>query len=854
MLRNGLSKTTFKNLDSFFNALSSLVGLIFSGKANEFITALSVSYQRIQTLLITDPIVLIRELKSAHKLYFEWIRGGPNPIPNMDDIDPDTLSDSLAGSPFGSISTASSLLLAFVRLRTILYGELSSTDRLTFDRLVLGFFNLHRLIITPVNFDYSTITNPAPKEESTPEVEPSTPPVGKTTGKKAAAADSVSLTDSEIRTALLRLGITPVSFSAKLKEFSRSQDHEIFSTAGPNGAATWSAYADAVAILANSVLTQNLSVWAEKTGLYRFWSNLLGTVRLNQHDPMLRSTPILGKIYSFAEWGGKSRHVAILDYWTQLFLTPLHKTIFHFLEQIPMDATFNQDAAADTIRQWTASKTAQLNSVDLTAATDRLPLTLQEQVLSILLSDKALGKAWGRILVERDFEIHDGSTIRYAVGQPMGARSSWAMLALCHHIIIQVCSIRSNYNLTSEVLLGQPAPSASSGSSTSICPYTAYRVCGDDSTFAGTPILTQYKLIMAHLGVSISEFKSVLWGGTLSTAAEFCKRLFISGVEYSSISPKLVIKTIQNGRLGPTLQNDLVKRGLNFPGTTLMAWLAALLDQESLDFLIIMNLLPTSLTGLIRKASLPASTPALETLFGSSSPVTESDFVQAYTYVAVVGQLKRLDALLQQTTSIAELIEDSTVGALRPSVPTIDASTVPGFATILSKLHEISGETSLSHPIVLAATAEASRVTSLLSQLATGVTDLGTAARLRMLDMFRNALSSAWQDPEAARAQADRSLIQGALTILGQLVAKRSEHEFNPRLYGPPIASFTTLLAHVRRLWSVNWQLGQVLRINTVKSNVTASASTASTRLETASKAVGIVSRFRVTPRVQDPS
>lgn len=28
-------------------------------------------------------------------------------------------------------------------------------------------------------------------------------------------------------------------------------------------------------------------------------------------------------------------------------------------------------------------------------------------------------------------------TVRYAVGQPMGALSSWAMLALTHHFIVQ---------------------------------------------------------------------------------------------------------------------------------------------------------------------------------------------------------------------------------------------------------------------------------------------------------------------------------------------------------------------------------------------------------------------------------
>jgi hypothetical protein len=56
-----------------------------------------------------------------------------------------------------------------------------------------------------------------------------------------------------------------------------------------------------------------------------------------------------------------------------------------------------------------------------------------------------MARAWRNILVERDYFLHDvvsSSTekYRYAVGQPMGALSSWAMLAITHHMIMQYCS------------------------------------------------------------------------------------------------------------------------------------------------------------------------------------------------------------------------------------------------------------------------------------------------------------------------------------------------------------------------------------------------------------------------------
>jgi len=40
-----------------------------------------------------------------------------------------------------------------------------------------------------------------------------------------------------------------------------------------------------------------------------------------------------------------------------------------------------------------------------------------------------------------DFQPYNG-VYRYAVGQPMGALSSWAMLALTHHCLVQVAALR----------------------------------------------------------------------------------------------------------------------------------------------------------------------------------------------------------------------------------------------------------------------------------------------------------------------------------------------------------------------------------------------------------------------------
>lgn len=81
---------------------------------------------------------------------------------------------------------------------------------------------------------------------------------------------------------------------------------------------------------------------------------------------------------------------------------------------------------------------------DLSAATDRLPVQLQVSILSAFFGNE-YAENWRKLLIDRDYYL--GSTNsselvrkRYSVGQPMGALSSWAMLAVTHHLIVQDCA------------------------------------------------------------------------------------------------------------------------------------------------------------------------------------------------------------------------------------------------------------------------------------------------------------------------------------------------------------------------------------------------------------------------------
>jgi len=119
---------------------------------------------------------------------------------------------------------------------------------------------------------------------------------------------------------------------------------------------------------------------------------------------------------------------------------------------IPNDCTHNQDAGFSRARE-KAIKYGRAFCYDLSAATDRLPIQLQVAVLNSLWGERSplmddnsapsFGQAWADLLCDRDYKIPknpyglEEDLIRYTVGQPMGALSSWAMLNLTHHMILQ---------------------------------------------------------------------------------------------------------------------------------------------------------------------------------------------------------------------------------------------------------------------------------------------------------------------------------------------------------------------------------------------------------------------------------
>lgn len=145
---------------------------------------------------------------------------------------------------------------------------------------------------------------------------------------------------------------------------------------------------------------------------------------------------------------GKIRVFAMVDALTQGILLPLHNWLFKSLKSIGQDGTFDQAAPLERlIKRMDDPKKTWIASYDLSAATDRLPLILQKMILE-QLGSVSMAKHWGNLLVGREYKLPKEAKswnlgfdrVTYAVGQPMGAYSSWAMLAVTHHAIVQLAA------------------------------------------------------------------------------------------------------------------------------------------------------------------------------------------------------------------------------------------------------------------------------------------------------------------------------------------------------------------------------------------------------------------------------
>jgi len=283
-----------------------------------------------------------------------------------------------------------------------------------------------------------------------------------------------------------------------------------------------------------------------------------------------------GRLVGLPEPAGKVRIIALVDYWTQHMLKPLHDEIFAILGKIPTDGTFDQLRPVERLLKKVGPDVV-IYSYDLKAATDCLSIKAQQMILSVMFSVR-LAVAWKKLIVGRAYWFfglchdvpkgiypHDAAgnrlntsrgtghfPIRYAQGQPMGAYSSWAMLALTHHAMVQWAAFM-------EGKVGW---------------FDLYAVLGDDIIIADDRVAQRYRKICEWFGVEIGLAKSLISSGN---TCEFAKKLFVKGEDVSGLPLKFwsaaqtsmsVASMLLAWYPGGTIANFVRALGVGFKGAT----------------------------------------------------------------------------------------------------------------------------------------------------------------------------------------------------------------------------------------------------------------------------------------------
>lgn len=314
--------------------------------------------------------------------------------------------------------------------------------------------------------------------------------------------------------------VKPIPFELSSPEYQYRSKH------GPNGPAVYTAGLDVQALSEGPLL----GVLKGFLKLQNANSIVEDIEQIQKNLTELKKPAIHSRLDQKVESGGKVRIFAVCDFWSQLALKPLHNAVAQILQRMPQDFTWNQEGISARIQEWRAKGFTTFHSIDLSSATDRFPAILQKSIVKKLIGAE-FSEYWYNLMTQRIFKSPWGD-VKYAVGQPMGAYSSWPVFAFSHHMVMRFAAKR----------VGIFKPD--------------YAIVGDDVVIPGEKLAREYRSVLKELGVSISESKS-LYGNHI----EFCKRIWTGFQEITPLPAKLLLQSVYDYRNLISLNKWLCTRG-----------------------------------------------------------------------------------------------------------------------------------------------------------------------------------------------------------------------------------------------------------------------------------------------------
>jgi hypothetical protein len=295
--------------------------------------------------------------------------------------------------------------------------------------------------------------------------------------------------------------------------FPRFNRFHLTTKSGPNGHALWSFWKDYLALpsclktllceFGGDDFSSRLNSYEEPFMFAWLNANFGYSQTSSKASKGDKKEGLFRLITSIPDKEGKTRVIAIGDYFSQTVLYPFHKYLFKCLRRIKQDCTFDQSRFKEFLQE----TEGPYYSIDLTAFTDRFPIVAIEAVLKGHFPDKSINN-WSKIMVGYPFwDKTLQRFVNYSVGNPMGFYSSWNSTTLAHHFVVFLACkrLKRNWKESSYVLLG------------------------DDIVINDKEIAREYMDILHCLGVEASPTKTHVSNDTY----EFAKRWVHKGEEIS---------------------------------------------------------------------------------------------------------------------------------------------------------------------------------------------------------------------------------------------------------------------------------------------------------------------------------
>lgn len=195
-----------------------------------------------------------------------------------------------------------------------------------------------------------------------------------------------------------------------------------------------------------------------------------------------------GHIAFIQEGGCKARVVAVPNAWCQWLFQPLHRLLDNLVKRLPNSSVHDQNAGGYFLKEYLSRG---VYCFDLSSATDRFPLPLQQSVLRGLHLDRwaeAMGEmSQGRWSMTTTF--FEGE-VSYGAGQPMGLYGSFPLFHLTHWILllwIERLTLGKKFRFKD----------------------LHFYVLGDDVVITDRMVARNYARVLDHLGVPTSPTKTI---------------------------------------------------------------------------------------------------------------------------------------------------------------------------------------------------------------------------------------------------------------------------------------------------------------------------------------------------------